>query len=74
MPYQNNAGPSRPQPAPAIQQQPTAAPTSSSPSLEELVKQMAQNSLSFQQRAEASIQNLETQIGQLATSVNQLQS
>ncbi|KAI5426478.1 hypothetical protein KIW84_032058 [Lathyrus oleraceus] len=42
----------------------------SEPSLEELVKQMVVNSLQFQQRTDYSIQILQTQIGQLATSMN----
>ena len=41
--------------------------------VKELVK-MATNNLQFQQRTEASNQNLNNQIGQLATSLNQLQS
>jgi hypothetical protein len=45
----------------------------SEPSLEELVKQMVVNSLQFQQRTDSSIQTLQTQIGQLATSMNVMQ-
>ena len=52
----------------------TTTPPNNGPSLEELVKQMAANNLQFQQRTEASNQNLNNQIGQLATSLNQLQS
>ncbi|XP_027364535.1 uncharacterized protein LOC113871636 [Abrus precatorius] len=48
--------------------------SSSEPSLADLVKQMATSSVQFQQRTEASIQNLQTQIGQLATTVNELKS
>ncbi|XP_027338093.1 uncharacterized protein LOC113852030 [Abrus precatorius] len=44
------------------------------PSLEDLVKQMAKNNLQFQQNVNASIQDLQTQIGQLATTVNQFKS
>ncbi|XP_050897500.1 uncharacterized protein LOC127104362 [Lathyrus oleraceus] len=42
----------------------------SGPSLEDLVKQMAVNDLQFQQQTNSSIQTLQTQIGQLATSMN----
>ncbi|XP_050876824.1 uncharacterized protein LOC127080551 [Lathyrus oleraceus] len=45
----------------------------SRPSLEDLVKQMVVNNLQFQQRTNSSIQNLQTQIGQLATSMNVMQ-
>jgi hypothetical protein len=45
----------------------------SEPSLEELVKQMIVNSLQFQQRTDYSIQTLQTQIGQLATSMSVMQ-
>ncbi|XP_027362545.1 uncharacterized protein LOC113870144 [Abrus precatorius] len=48
--------------------------SSSEPSLADLVKQMATSSVQFQQRTEASIQNLQTHIGQLATTVNELKS
>nr|URM60731.1 ZF-HD family protein [Gymnema sylvestre] len=51
------------------QQQQSSKPE---PSLEDLVKQLATNSLQFQQRTETSIQNLETQIGQLATHINEI--
>ncbi|XP_027351187.1 uncharacterized protein LOC113862297 [Abrus precatorius] len=44
------------------------------PSLEDLVKQMAKSNLQFQQNVNASIQDLQTQIGQLATTVNQFKS
>ncbi|XP_050885320.1 uncharacterized protein LOC127089573 [Lathyrus oleraceus] len=59
--------------------QPAATPqatisTPSGPSLEDLVKQLAVNNLQFQQRTESSIQTLQTQIGQLATSMNAMQS
>jgi hypothetical protein len=77
LPYQGNAGPIRPYQPPHVQQQQqqmTTTPPNNGPSLEELVKQMAANNLQFQQRTEASIQNLNNQIGQLATSLNQLQS
>ncbi|KAF1898783.1 hypothetical protein Lal_00022728 [Lupinus albus] len=70
--------------APPIQQQRhqminTPAPTE--PSLEELVRQMTMQNMQFQQetrasiqRQESSIQNLTTQMGQMATSLNTLQS
>ncbi|RDX91635.1 hypothetical protein CR513_26357, partial [Mucuna pruriens] len=41
---------------------------------EDLVKQMATNNIQFQQNMNATIQDLQTEIGQLATIVNQLQS
>ncbi|XP_020209331.2 uncharacterized protein LOC109794285 [Cajanus cajan] len=44
------------------------------PSLEDLVKQMAMQNLQFQQRTDASIQNLEKQVGQMASSISQLQA
>ena len=37
------------------------------------MKQMATNNIQFQQNVSATIQDLQTQIGQLATTVNQLQ-
>ena len=43
-------------------------------SLEDMMKQLVTNNLQFQQRTDATIQNLETQIGQLASSMNQLQA
>jgi hypothetical protein len=46
----------------------------SGPSLEDLVKQMAVNNLQFQQRTDASIQTLNTQMGQLATQINNMQA
>ncbi|KAF1877029.1 hypothetical protein Lal_00033582, partial [Lupinus albus] len=56
-------------------------PTPSEPSLEELVRQMTMQNMQFQQetrasiqRQESSIQNLITQMGQMATSLNTLQS
>jgi hypothetical protein len=59
--------------------QPAATPqaiisTPFGPSLEDLVKQLAVNNLQFQQRTKSSIQTLQTQIGQLATSMNAMQS
>ncbi|XP_050876802.1 uncharacterized protein LOC127080525 [Lathyrus oleraceus] len=51
-----------------------AAPAPSGPSLEDLVKQMAVNNLQFQQRTDASIQTLNTQMGQFATQINNMQA
>ncbi|XP_050875455.1 uncharacterized protein LOC127079088 [Lathyrus oleraceus] len=48
--------------------------TPSGSSLKDLVKQLPVNNLQFQQRTESSIQTLQTQIGQLATSINAMQS
>ncbi|KAI5433886.1 hypothetical protein KIW84_020930 [Lathyrus oleraceus] len=45
----------------------------SEPSLEELVKQMVVNSLQFQQQIDYNIQTLQTQIGQLSTSMSVMQ-
>jgi hypothetical protein len=42
--------------------------------LEDLVKQLAQSNMQFQQRTETNLQNMQTQIGQLASSLSQLQS
>ncbi|XP_050916253.1 uncharacterized protein LOC127131369 [Lathyrus oleraceus] len=50
------------------------APTPSGPSLEDLVKQMVVNNLQFQQRTNASIQTLNTQMRQLATQINNMQA
>jgi hypothetical protein len=61
-----------PQPPPYNHPQVTTS-SPSEPSLEELVKQMVVNSLQFQQRIDSSIQTLQTQIGQLVTSMNILQ-
>ncbi|XP_052181853.1 uncharacterized protein LOC127794642 [Diospyros lotus] len=44
------------------------------PSLNDIVQQLAANTLKFQQRTDTTIQNLETQIGQLATNINELRS
>ncbi|XP_050876540.1 uncharacterized protein LOC127080255 [Lathyrus oleraceus] len=51
-----------------------AALAPSGPSLEDLVKQMAVNNLQLQQRTDASIQTLNTQMGQLATQINNMQA
>ncbi|GAU47094.1 hypothetical protein TSUD_369270 [Trifolium subterraneum] len=50
---------------------PSAPPTT--PSLEDLVKQLVVNSTQYQQRTDASIQNLTTQMGQMANAIGQLQ-
>ena len=78
--FQSHAGTSRPfqsnmQQQPIMQQQQQANATpKSEPSLEDMMKQLVTNNLQFQQRNDATIQNLETQIGQLASSLNQLQA
>ncbi|RDX86939.1 hypothetical protein CR513_31660, partial [Mucuna pruriens] len=46
----------------------------SSPSLEDLVKKMAINNIQFQQNVFAKSKELQTHIGQLANTMNQLQS
>ena len=43
-------------------------------SLEEIVKSLASNTQMFQQKTRASIQNLETQVSQLASSLNKLET
>ncbi|XP_057453439.1 uncharacterized protein LOC130745282 [Lotus japonicus] len=72
-PFQNNA---RPYVPPPMQQQANnpAAPQSKESSLEDMLKQMTAQNMQFQQDTRSSIQNLTTQIGQMATSINQLQS
>ena len=47
--------------------------SSSGPSLKELMKQIATNNIQFQQNVSGTIQELHTQIGQLATTVKQMQ-
>ena len=42
------------------------------PTLDDLVKQLETNNLQFQQRTQTTIQNLNTQIGQLTSSLSQL--
>ena len=73
--FQSHAGTSRPfqlnlQQQPIMQQQQANATPKSEPSLEDMMKQLVTNNLQFQQRTDATIQNLETQIGQLASSMN----
>ena len=55
-----------------IQHQQAPIGMESEPTLEDLVKQLAQNNIQFQQRTEAIVQNLETQVGQLTSSLSQL--
>lgn len=43
-------------------------------SLKDLVKALATNILQFQQNAQTQLQNLENQIGQMATSLSQLEA
>jgi hypothetical protein len=47
--------------------------TLSEPSLEDIVKQMAINNLQYQQQIDSTLQTLQTQIGQLASSINAMQ-
>ncbi|RDX81270.1 hypothetical protein CR513_38075, partial [Mucuna pruriens] len=70
--------PSPQYPAQAFPQQQQRSPTQgNSPSLEDLMKQLAtisSNNMQFQQNMTATIQDLKMQIGQLANTVSQLQS
>ena len=43
-------------------------------SLEDLVKALSTNTIQFQQETKASIRNLEAQMGQMASTISQLQS
>ncbi|XVF58511.1 hypothetical protein PTKIN_Ptkin07bG0071800 [Pterospermum kingtungense] len=43
-------------------------------SLDEIFKALAKNSMQFQQKMRASVQNLEKQIGQVATTVSKLKA
>ena len=72
--FQSHAGTSRPFQSNMQQQQEANATPKSGPSLEDMMKQLVTNNLQFQQRTDATIQNLETYIGQLASSMNQLQA
>ncbi|GAU52014.1 hypothetical protein TSUD_418260, partial [Trifolium subterraneum] len=82
--YGNVAQPFQQTSRPPYQQQHQVqqpATTSNQSSLEDLVKQLAQNNIQmtqnnmqFQQRTETTLQNMQTQIGQLASSLSQLQS
>ncbi|KAF1881751.1 hypothetical protein Lal_00031898, partial [Lupinus albus] len=85
-PFQNNnVGQNRssyvPPPIQQQRHQMINNPAPTEPSLEELVRQMTMQNMQFQQetrasiqRQESSIQNLTTQMGQMATSLNTLQS
>jgi len=42
-------------------------------SLEDIVKSLATNTLQFQQETRASIQSLDNQMGQMATTISQLE-
>ena len=55
-----------------MQQQQAPISMESEPTLEDLVKQFAQNNIQFQQRTEAIVQNVKTQVGQLTSSLSQL--
>ncbi|XP_073030663.1 uncharacterized protein [Primulina eburnea] len=55
------------------QHTPAQAPNSGM-SLDEIVKALAENTQKFQQETRASIQNLSTQVGQLATSIHKLEA
>ncbi|XP_057444357.1 uncharacterized protein LOC130736557 [Lotus japonicus] len=72
-PFQNNARPYVPPPMQQQANNPTA-PQSKESSLEDMLKQMTSQNMQFQQDTRSSIQNLTNQIGQMATSINQLQS
>ncbi|KAF1898724.1 hypothetical protein Lal_00028235 [Lupinus albus] len=85
-PFQNNnVGQNRssyvPPPIQQQRHQMINTPAATEPSLEELVRQMTMQNMQFQQetrasiqRQESSIQNLTTHMGQMATSLNTLQS
>ncbi|KAI3674749.1 hypothetical protein L2E82_51975 [Cichorium intybus] len=62
------------QPRPQYQPQHTAPRNPSGMYLEEIVSNLAKNTISFQQETKASIQFLEKQISQLATTVGKLES
>jgi hypothetical protein len=68
----NTSGHQQPRQQPALQQ--NNAATTPNPSLDDIVKQMAVNNLQFQQTTTASIKDLLAQVGQLATSMNQMQT
>ncbi|XP_073063951.1 uncharacterized protein [Primulina eburnea] len=51
-----------------------AQASNSGMSLDEIVKALAENTKKFQQKTRASIQNLSTQVGQLATSIHKLEA
>ncbi|XP_052189950.1 uncharacterized protein LOC127799763 [Diospyros lotus] len=72
--HQGSSSSNHAPPRPNQTMQPAQPPPKSEPSLDDLVKQLAANTLQFQQRTETTIQNLETQIGQLASNINELRS
>ncbi|XP_045802429.1 uncharacterized protein LOC123896017 [Trifolium pratense] len=51
---------------------PSAPPAIPSPSLEDLVQQMATSNIQYQQRTDVSIQNLTTQMGHMTTQMGQM--
>ena len=57
----------QPQPRPPVNQNSTTI-------IEDIVKMLATNTLQFQQETRNSIQNLEKQIGQLATSMGKFEA
>ena len=59
--------PFQPQPRPSVIQ-------NSNPPIEDIVKMLATNTLQFQQETRSSIQNLEKQMSQLATSMGKLEA
>ena len=62
---------------PPFQPQPQTRPSvieNSNPPIEDLVKMLATNTLQFQQETRSSIQNLEKQMSQLATSMDKLKA
>ena len=63
-----------PQQYPPRQPTPPQSNSKSGISLEEIVKSLATNTQQFQQATTASIQNLENQMSQLATTVSRLES
>ncbi|XP_062103514.1 uncharacterized protein LOC133814588 [Humulus lupulus] len=60
-----------PRPSQALQ---AAPPPSAKPSTKDLINAIATNMLQFQQTTQASIKSLENQVGQLATSYNNLEA
>ncbi|XP_061353943.1 uncharacterized protein LOC133298627 [Gastrolobium bilobum] len=73
-PYQQRQNIQHAVPPHQLQQETLAQQQSNcGPSLEDLVKLMTTSNLQFQQRTESTIQNLQTRIGKLATSMSQVQ-
>jgi hypothetical protein len=56
------------------QQQTAITYAQTAPSLEDHVRQMAASSIQYQQKTDASIQNLTTQMGQMANAIGQIQA